>query len=717
MVNLLSPFFILSSIFTFSLGLWVLRTNTRIKIYRTWFLFCLSVAFWSFGLGILTMVKNLKIANYFYFIHYLGAIHIPIAFLYFVRVYFLKDTKIKLDIVIGYLLVIFQIILFFSGLLVAPLSPKWKFSFYTNPGNFYLLFMSYFFVYVLYSFYLMFKGTFQTKSIDKKRKYFFIVATSLGYFGGSSAFLLVYDVPLPPYGIFIFLLFPIITTYSIIRYRFLDIEVIIKRTLVFAGLFGVVAGTVTTVAYILNTYVAGFIGMPEKVSTGIAIVIAMLLYDPTKTLLVRLTDRYLFQKKEDFRKALTRMSGQIITILDLEKVASTMLSTLQDSLRLEAGTILVKDENGNSFKAVDSFGFQPDEKGFPIDGDFIQYLSTQDRVINLEIEEDKKDIPEKVQKTLENMNTKVCLPLFIHKELIGVLTLGKKKSDEEYKKEETDYFPMLTGQAAIALSNARLYDILKKSEVDFAQQAKMAAIGTLSAGIGHEVKNPLAAIKIGVEMLKFNKKLGVYEKLDKAQYEAIVMDVIERTLTNVERAVGVIDRLSSFAKKPKEIKIEPINLSECFKGTLKLLQQELEHYNIVVDNRLPADLPLAVADRGQMEEIFLNLLVNARHAIKEKGQITVDGVAMNGQIEVSITDTGGGIPKENLDKIFDPFFTTKDVSRNPDANAIKGTGLGLFLVREFIKKFGGRIKVESEVGKGTTFRILLKAAEQGAKYE
>ena len=338
------------------------------------------------------------------------------------------------------------------------------------------------------------------------------------------------------------------------------------------------------------------------------------------------------------------------------------------------------------------------------------YLSEQDRVLNLEIEETKKETPEAVLAVFQKMGAHISLPLFIHSELIGILVLGKKKSDEEYKRDETDYFPTLAGQAAIALSNARLYDILKKSEVDFAQQAKMAAIGTLSAGIGHEIKNPLAAIKIGVEMLKFNKKLGVYNDLDKAQYEALVGEVIERVLTNVQRAVGVIDRLSSFAKKPKEIKIGPVNLEECVNSALSLLHQEFEHYNILVTKQFSANCPPALADKVQMEDIFLNLFVNARHAIKENGQIKVAAFARNGEVEVAVSDTGGGIPKENLDKIFDPFFTTKDVSRNPDAKAIKGTGLGLFLVREFVKKFGGRISVESEIGKGTTFHIFLKSA-------
>lgn len=713
MVNLLSPFFLISSIFTLSLGIWIVHRNPKNKIYLSWFLFCLSVALWSFGLGILTMVKDKEIATFFYFVHYFGAIQIPIAFLFFIRVYFLRDTKIDMFLSVGFLLAVLQMVLFCLGLLVSSLTPKWKFTFYTNPGKFYSLFVAYFFIFVLYSFYLMVKTTFSDKT-NRRRKLFFIIATGLGYIGGCSAFLLVYDISLPPYGIFLFLLFPIITTYTIIRYQFLDIEVIIKKTLVFAGLFAAIVGTVSTVVYILNTFVAVYIGLNERVSTAIAIMIAMLLYDPVKTFLVQVTDRYLFQKKEDFRKILNRLSGQIITILDLEKVAKTMLSTLQESIRLESGALLIKNDSGNAYQLLESFGFKPEQDEFPVASGLIQFLSTQERPVNLEGGEAQSVIPQEALTELQKMGAHIALPLFIHNDLIGVLVLGKKKSDEEYKQDEIGYFPTLAGQAAIALSNARLYDILKKSEVDFAQQAKMAAIGTLSAGIGHEVKNPLAAIKMGVEMIKFNKKLGVYKDMDKLQYEAVVDEVIGRVLHNVERAAGVIDRLSSFAKKPKEIRIEPVSVDECVTAALNLVKQELDHYNILVKKEIPADLPLVMADKVQMEEIFVNLIVNARHAVKEKGRIGILATSRDGQVTVSVSDTGAGIPKENLDKIFDPFFTTKDVSRNPDKDAIKGTGLGLFLVREFIKKFGGSVSVESELGRGTTFHIVLKTVQHNA---
>ena len=301
----------------------------------------------------------------------------------------------------------------------------------------------------------------------------------------------------------------------------------------------------------------------------------------------------------------------------------------------------------------------------------------------------------------------IAIPLFIHIDLIGLLLLGKKKSDQEFTKEEIDSFPTVAGQAAIALSNARLYDKLKKSQIDFAQQAKMAAIGTLSAGISHEIKNPLNHIKVGIAMLRMNKKHGVLDKLERPQFEEEIFKTLEILDENVTRANAVIERLSSFAKKPKELKMEPVDLRKAMNMALSFVEQEFSQYNIEVQKNFPDSFPSVMADLQTLEDVFLNLLVNARHAMEQKGCITIEGIVQDGELSVSIQDSGKGIPKENLEKIFDPFFTTKDVSRNPDKDAVKGSGLGLFIVREFIQRFGGRITVESQQGKGTTFRIFF----------
>lgn len=386
-------------------------------------------------------------------------------------------------------------------------------------------------------------------------------------------------------------------------------------------------------------------------------------------------------------------------------MGKTILSTLEKTLRLQSAAILIKEEDESGYRILNAFGAAQKDLRLSKDDFFIRYFSLEDKIINLE--ERKENLPEPILQGLGGLKAMIAIPLFIYADLIGLLTLGKKKSDQEFSQEELDYLPTVASQVAIALSNARLYDILKKSQIDFAQQAKMAAIGTLSAGISHEIKNPLNHIRAGISMLRLNKKHGIWDSLAREQFEKEVFETLEILDENVTRANAVIERLSSFAKKPKELKIEPVDLRKAVEMALSFLESELTHYNIEAVKNFPQEFPAVQADLQAMEDVFLNLLVNARHAIQQKGTITLTGGVQNGELEVIVKDTGAGISKENLDKIFDPFFTTKDVSRNPDKEAVKGSGLGLFIVREVVQRFGGRITVESEVGKGTAFHILF----------
>jgi signal transduction histidine kinase len=315
-----------------------------------------------------------------------------------------------------------------------------------------------------------------------------------------------------------------------------------------------------------------------------------------------------------------------------------------------------------------------------------------------------------IKKEMERFRAVLGIPLFFQRELIGILFLGKKKSDQEFSQDEMDYFPTVATQSALALRNARMHDILMKSQIDFAQQAKMAAIGTLAAGIGHEIKNPLNNIRGAIGMLKLNKKHHLFDgkMLDVVVGEIFeALDVVEK---NVDRASQVIDRLQSFAKKPKELRTEKMNVEAALDSALAFVSNQFEMQQIKIVKDYQAGEVEVVADRGAIEDAMLNLITNAAHAMKGQGKLSLRTFCVNDEVHAEIRDTGAGISPENLDKVFDPFFTTKDTTRNSDAKSIKGTGLGLFIVREIMKRFSGCITVESELGKGTSFHISFPIA-------
>ena len=387
-MNLLSFFFLLSSLVTLALGVWVVSANTRNKVYFTWFLFCSSVALWSFGLGVLTIAPNLLIANFFYFIHYLGAINIPIMFLCFIRVYFLHDAKPQNspDSIIGYVLAVFQIISFYTGHLVGPLTPKWHFNYYTNPGVLYPFFAAYFFAYVNYCFFLMLRAFWCDKTLREKRNVFIIVATACGFTGGSTAFFLVYNIDLPPYGIFCFLLFPIITSYAIIKHGLMEIEIIIRKTIVFAGLFGVLMAIVGTVTALAQSYVGQLSGIGETTRQILSIFLAMLLFDPTRKLLAHLTDKFLFQKKYDYHKLLKDASRGMSNIESLEHLLGLVVHFITMKMRVKNAAVLMREGTSDQYHLAYQRGF--DKKFLMLtlyqNDPLIHYLENHKEAVDIE---------------------------------------------------------------------------------------------------------------------------------------------------------------------------------------------------------------------------------------------------------------------------------------------------------------------------------------------
>ena len=239
----------------------------------------------------------------------------------------------------------------------------------------------------------------------------------------------------------------------------------------------------------------------------------------------------------------------------------------------------------------------------------------------------------------------------------------------------------------------------KKLEESLATNEKLASIGKLAAGIAHEINNPLAAISGCVEGLLLRSKdttllqLPTFE--DFPDYLRIIDD-------EINRCKGIINNLLDFSRS-RGILQEEIRINETLEQTLQLLSHHKEFKKIKVLMQLESQSPSVVGNSGEMRQVFLAMAINAMDAMDESGTLTVHTgrEIRNGQnfAWIQFQDTGIGIPQENINKIFDPFFTTKPIG--------KGTGLGLSICYGIVRSHGGFIKVESEVGKGSTFHIYV----------
>jgi len=280
--------------------------------------------------------------------------------------------------------------------------------------------------------------------------------------------------------------------------------------------------------------------------------------------------------------------------------------------------------------------------------------------------------------------SKVLKPLRLLEENTQKLARGEFKPLEHLPREQEI-------REIFAAFN-RMAEQLRTREEQLVQSKKLASLGTMLAGVAHEVNNPLSNISSSCEIL--------LEELDDADKEW-QKTLLRKVLDQVDKARGIVLNLLEFSRS-KEFSKERFNLKQVLDRTLSLL-----HGHVPTSVRVVTEIDdglMIFADKLRMQQAFMNLLTNAIQAINGDGEVQIRAkLRRDGVVKVTIRDTGRGIREEDLPRIFDPFFTTKDVGQ--------GTGLGLFITHDIILGHGGTIAVESTPGKGTIFTIRIPAQE------
>ena len=250
----------------------------------------------------------------------------------------------------------------------------------------------------------------------------------------------------------------------------------------------------------------------------------------------------------------------------------------------------------------------------------------------------------------------------------------------------------------------RTVDITQRLEqaAQLTQAGKMATLGEMATGIAHELNQPLNVIRVGTDF--FAKTIQRGQKISEEQLLKVSRNLSEQ----VDRATNIIDHLRDFGRK-SDLKVYPVDLNGPIRGVFTLLGQQLKLRNIEVNLELDEGLPKILADRNRLEQIFLNLVTNARDALEAKGpeapkKLTITTSREGKAVVTAVWDTGTGMPEGIRKKIFEPFFTTKEAGQ--------GTGLGLSITYNLVKDFKGNIEVESVPDVGTTFKVSFPVYEE-----
>jgi signal transduction histidine kinase len=487
--------------------------------------------------------------------------------------------------------------------------------------------------------------------------------------------------------------------YSILRYRLMDTDIVVTR----GGAYTIVTLLVIAPAFALLLWLQarsfGRVDTDFSVALLVLFVLVGVLFPALRLWAQTGLERSLFRKKYEYRATLRSFTRSIVRILDRNELIKQLAEILSSTL-VDRTAIALLDEPRRALHVRSTSGAPPDTEDFPTDHPFVRVLMKRhDAVLFDELEGSEHPDEQAAAAVFRQNGWDVCLPMIVGRKLLGFMALGRKENVDPFFAEELDLLATLASQAAIALENAQLYDELKRSQEIIRRADRLSAMGTLAAGIAHEISNPLVSIQTFFQLAP--------QRLNDQEF---LTEFLSLTSQEVKRITDLISELLSFARSPTP-STSDVDLNEVIDGVIRLLDPQLRSGRIRVRKLLASDLPATRAEHDQLKQVFLNIVLNAIQAMEKGGEITIAtrAVTHNGEryCQVSVSDTGPGIPAELLDHIFNPFFTTKD----------KGTGLGLSITNQVVSEHGGFITVDSEVGKGSTFRIHLRPWEAAVEVE
>jgi len=641
--------------------------------------------------------------------------------------------------------------LFVPGVRLAP-----PLKYLVLAGPLYPFFMLYFVALIVYGTFLIFRSLLQSEEVRRTQLMYFLIATMLGYVGGLDNFLIMYDIklfPLFPYGTYAIAIYVILAAFIIFKYRFLNIEVIIKKTLLFTGIIGATVAVVSTPIIVIQFIVGKAIGVPPFLYLIMGAATSFFVYVPIKRFLTHLTDRYLFQKKLDYRKILKAASESLANINSLNHQMRLIVHFLTMRVRIKGAAVFMPENGAHDFILKSSRPGKTSKypASIAFDSPVLLYLKSEKEKTYLEyhsvVESMRKygktamysyDLPRMLEE-MKKLSAQLIVPSFYQGELQGVLVLGEKKSEEPYSQEDIEVFQTIAQESAIAFENARKHDELieknlkmehineelRRTQAEVIQMKEEAAVSALSGGISHEVKNSVYGLTSGADTVEESLKsiarslTAWYRSNDPVpdQGKRELFENIEEALTSivqVKQASQHIDDVAhtlSQITKGKHAEMGRISIRMFLKNmvTIGMLRTYGDRVRTQALEKppevdAPAQLPSVRGHTELLKAVFINLFKNAIYAMdgispkKIRIRALVDPND-SGMMRIEFSDNGCGIPPDVLPRIFDYGFSTKGA---------QGEGKGLFNVKTIIEdQHHGKIEVRSEIGKGTVFIIKI----------
>jgi signal transduction histidine kinase len=522
-------------------------------------------------------------------------------------------------------------------------------------------------------------------------------------------------------------IFPVAVGYGIVRRQLFEIRNVAKSS----AAYGAASLAITGVFALLITFADALVSRLDISFRWFQVTFlffAILAFNPLRIRLQALVDRFFDRDRETYRVAVREISEAMVSMLSLSEIADRILVALTDTMGVERAMVMMVDDEGKVLRAMASRGEWEDDAlavEIPSDHPIWKHLWMRREDLSRsdfddEPDEESREICRDVYDTLE---VELLVPILYGVDLLGVIAVGRKISGERLVADDRMLMRTLANQSSIAIENAKAFDEIAKlnetlearvdertaelrdTQTQLVQAEKMKSLGQLVAGVAHELNNPIGFVHANLQLLdEYIAKLlapGRSEQETSRAREAIAK-LLVRSREGTERVKKIVQDLRTFSRMD-QAELQDANLNEEIERTLALMEPRFKTA-IAVERDFGA-LPRVRCYPGQLNQVFLNLLMNACDAIGKKGKIRIRTRRSSDGVRLEFHDDGPGIPEEIQRQVFDPFFTTKPVG--------VGTGLGLSISHGIIERHGGRISVESAPARGTTFLIELPLVAAG----
>ena len=673
----------------------------RTKANFIFSLLTLSAAIWQLGTAFAIMSVNAETAFFWTKFSYIGVTLIPVTMFHFV-VALLNIPKGQKYVPMAYFVAIFIFIplslsgIFLSGAYKFP----WGFWFKATALHplYILSYSSLFFLNLI----LLFLKYRSSTGIDKERIKYLLIALFISY-GGAVDYITDYGYNIFPVGYIFVVICLVVIAYAIVYHRLMDIEVVIKRGFVYSALIALIVGIYTLTVFVSQEIFGNIIGLKWLLAIIGSALIAVG-FKPLEIAFTNFTDKYFFKAKYDYHKTLKELSRGMAELTNLDRLTKLIARIVMKNMKLEGAMVLVFDYNNNNFRAISAQGNMKEFKDTALqrENPIVKYFDQTENIIikddliheleNKKVISSYRDTIKDIARQMDKYKAILCVPSKIKDKLIGFIMLSEKKSQDMYSSEDIMLFQTLAPQAAVAIKNAMSYDEIRKDlekehgkveaiEKQLERSERLASLGTLAAGVAHEIRNPMQALRLKAE--------GIAEKADNPAY---VKEASGDVIRNADRVLTITKEMLDLSKQTEAEK-KPLNINDMLENVLRFIPAG---NNIKLVKELNP-VPQINGNANQLSQVAINIIQNAVKAMPKGGTLTIKTFKDDAGVNVEFSDTGEGIPKENLEKIFDPFFTTHAES----------TGLGLSISYKIVREHGGSIKVSSEAGKGSIFTVSL----------